>query len=144
MHITSQHGESIHVNYAVITVPLTILKDGDIIFLPELPATKYHAIQSIYMGAALKVVCRFKTRFWKETLLVYCPRSFLAQVWMYSRDPKPDGEECHVVVGFETATSAAQKVHLSDEEVCQRFVQQLDEMFGCVFHLYRTFIIENT
>lgn len=51
-------------------------------------------------------------------------------MWTYSRDPKSDGEECHVVVGFETAVAAAQKVHLSDEVVCKRFVHQLDDMYG--------------
>ena len=59
-------------------------------------------------------------------------KGFITQIWMYSRDPKEDGEECHVVVGFETAVHAAQKAHLSDKLVCERFLQQLDEIFGLV------------
>lgn len=117
-------------NYAVVTVPLTILKEEDIIFSPPLPVPKQCAIKSIYMGTALKVVCRFKKPFWRETLLVVCPVNFLHQVWTYSRDPDQDGEECHVAVGFETAVAAAHKVHLTEDVVCQRFVQQLDEIFG--------------
>ena len=109
---------------------MTILKDRDILFSPPLPMNKQHAINTIYVSAALKIVCRFEKPFWGECMTVYCPRGFLKQVWMFSRDPKPDGEECHIVVGFETAASAAQKVHLSDEYVCEQFVKQLDEIYG--------------
>ena len=35
--------------YVVITVPLTILKDRDITFVPELPADKNRAINRIQM-----------------------------------------------------------------------------------------------
>lgn len=128
--ITSQTGESIAVDYAVVTVPLTILKDGDIIFSPPLPPKKQHAINTLYMGTALKIVCRFKIPFWREKTVIYPVRGFLSQIWTYSRDPKEDGEECHVGVGFATAVLAAQKVHLSDEEVCEKFLQQMDEIFG--------------
>ncbi|XP_031557786.1 polyamine oxidase 3-like [Actinia tenebrosa] len=128
--ITSRAGETLAVDYVVVTVPLTILKDGDIIFSPPLPPKKQHAINTIQMGAALKIVCRFRIPFWREKTLIFPIRGFLSQIWTYSRDPKEDGEECHVGVGFATAALAAQKAHLFDEEVCEQFLQQLDEIFG--------------
>ena len=42
--LKNQHGEIITAKYVVITVPLTILKDRDITFVPELPADKNRAI----------------------------------------------------------------------------------------------------
>ena len=47
--LKNQHGEIITAKYVVITVPLTILKDRDITFVPELPADKNRAINRIQM-----------------------------------------------------------------------------------------------
>ena len=44
--LKNQHGEIITAKYVVITVPLTILKDRDITFVPELPANKNRAINT--------------------------------------------------------------------------------------------------
>ena len=115
----------------IITVPLAILKERDINFIPDLPKAKKTAIQTIQMRGALKLVCRFTTRFWAEGLeLVYVARGFLSQIWMFSRDPNEDGEQCHVIAGFQTAKLAEEKVDATEEEMLMGFLHQLDEMFG--------------
>ena len=117
--------------YVVITVPLTILKDGDIDFVPALPENKKKGIDSIHMGGALKIVCRFKSQFWSDKVnLIYCVRGFVGQIWMYTRDSFDSDEKCHVIVGFQTAEPAEQKMNLSEKDVLDGFLQQLDEIFG--------------
>ncbi|XP_032230018.2 LOW QUALITY PROTEIN: peroxisomal N(1)-acetyl-spermine/spermidine oxidase [Nematostella vectensis] len=128
--LKSNSGEIISANYVVITVPLTILKDGDIIFSPPLPREKELAIERLHMSTALKIVCRFKKPFWGQSKIVDVAHGFISQIWTYTRDQHVDGEECHVLVGFQSAEHAAQKVHLEKEVVRDRFLEQLDQIFG--------------
>ena len=48
----------------LITVPLGVLKAGDIAFSPALPAAKQAAIRDLGMGHLSKVFLRFETPFW--------------------------------------------------------------------------------
>ena len=128
--LKNQHGEAFTAKYVIISVPLTILKDGDISFTPALPSSKKKAIYAIEMRGALKIVCRFKSQFWPDDLkLVYSVRGFVSQIWMYSRDSTDNHEKCHLVAGFETAAPAEEKIHLSGEEVLEGFLKHLDEIF---------------
>ena len=129
--LKNQRGEIITAKYVVITVPLTILKDRDITFVPELPANKNRAINTIQMLGAWKIICQFKRRFWPEKLhQIYTVRGFTSEIWMCSRDSAVNDDKCHVVVGFETAESAEQKSVLSGQRVLEGFLSYLDEMFG--------------
>ena len=129
--LKNQHGEIITAKYVVITVPLTILKDGDINFFPELLADKNRAINKIQMLGAWKIICQFKHRFWPEKLhQVYSVRGFASEIWMWSRDSPVYDDKCNVVVGFETAKSAEQKSSLNGQQVLEGFLSYLDEMFG--------------
>ncbi|KAL9952453.1 hypothetical protein ACROYT_G039712 [Oculina patagonica] len=128
--LKNQHGEMLSAKYVVITVPLTILKDGDISFIPALPAKKKRAIDTIQMRGALKIVCRFKSQFWPDNLnLIYSVRGFLSQIWMYTRDAVDSDDKCHVIAGFETAEPAEKKINLSGQEVLDGFLKHLDEIF---------------
>ena len=51
--LKNQHGEMLTARYVVITVPLTILKDGDIDFVPALPENKKKVIDRVQMRGAL-------------------------------------------------------------------------------------------
>jgi monoamine oxidase len=58
----------------LITVPLGVLQarsdeKGAIRFVPELPEPKRDAIRNVAMGKVIRVVLRFRERFWKD-----CPR----------------------------------------------------------------------
>ncbi len=51
----------------IITVPLSILKQGSIEFSPALPADKLNAIDKMGMDAGMKVIMKFTKRFWEES-----------------------------------------------------------------------------
>lgn len=53
--VTSTTGENIRCDRVVITVPATVLRDGDITFSPSLPADKAAALSDIRMLGACKV-----------------------------------------------------------------------------------------
>jgi len=48
----------------VITVPIPILKEGSITFSPPLPSEKVNAINTLDMGAGMKLFLKFSTNFW--------------------------------------------------------------------------------
>jgi monoamine oxidase len=54
------------VNKLIVTVPVSILKAGDIVFSPGLPASKLTALSRIGMEASMRVLLEFKRNFWGE------------------------------------------------------------------------------
>ena len=57
-------------------------------------------------------------------------RDFVSQIWMYTRDSAESYEKCHMIAGFQTAEPVEQKMNLSEKDVLDGFLQQLDEIFG--------------
>jgi hypothetical protein len=51
----------------IVTVPISILKSGDIEFTPALPAGKNQALSTMEMDASIRVLLDFKANFWGET-----------------------------------------------------------------------------
>lgn len=48
----------------IVTVPISVLKSGDIEFTPSLPASKGNALSNIEMDASVRVLLDFKANFW--------------------------------------------------------------------------------
>lgn len=61
-------GEEVTAHSAVCTLPVGVLKTGAIRFDPELPAEKWRALNGLEMGPVLKILYRFRERFWPEDL----------------------------------------------------------------------------
>jgi monoamine oxidase len=76
----------------LVTVPLPILQGaqgeyGVIRFTPELPAQKQHALDKLAMGKVVRVVLRFRERFW-ERLRPRQPEKSLADLrFLFSQEP---------------------------------------------------------
>lgn len=64
--ITLEDGTQFTANKVVVTVPVTILKNG-ITFAPALPAAKISALNRIGMDPSIRVILDFKKNFWGET-----------------------------------------------------------------------------
>lgn len=63
-HTLSNTEEIITVDKLIVTVPLSILKAGDIMFNPPLPAEKTSAMSKIGMEASLRVIMDFRQNLW--------------------------------------------------------------------------------
>lgn len=55
----------------LVTVPLTILKNNEINFIPELPDAKLSAIETIGMGAGMKIILKFSEAFWDTDIFYF-------------------------------------------------------------------------
>lgn len=68
VEVTDSNGNTYSANKIIVTVPITVLKDGDIEFVPALPAEQTASFQKIGMDAGMKVFLKFNQRFYKENL----------------------------------------------------------------------------
>lgn len=62
--ITDTNGKEYTATKVIVTVPLSILKSGEITFTPGLDATKTSALGKFKMDAAMRILLDFKTNFW--------------------------------------------------------------------------------
>jgi monoamine oxidase len=116
-------------NYAVITLPLGVLKTGTVEFSPSLPDRKQAAIQQLGMGLFNKTYLRFQKAFWPQevTLLGYISESpgaweVFLNLLKYGKEP--------VLVGFNVGDYARQLETLSDEKIVDEAMQVLRRMYG--------------
>lgn len=58
---------SAEVDKVIVTVPVSILKSGDISFTPSLPSTKTAALSTMGMDASIRILLDFKANFWGTT-----------------------------------------------------------------------------
>ncbi|XP_028398475.1 polyamine oxidase 3-like isoform X2 [Dendronephthya gigantea] len=128
--VTNHNGSKLKSQAVILCVPLTVLKDQDINFKPRLPEDKRLAIEKLQMFTGLKIVCRFKERFWPENMkLVFNCVSDICQLWMYDVLNEETGDQYYVVTGFQTAEYARLKAHMTGDEVKGILLRDLDEMF---------------
>ncbi len=110
---------------AIVTVPLGVLKTGDIAFNPELPADKRGAIARMGMGLLDKLYLRFEDMFWDEETWIYTPHNNLPRgqfnQWLnlqpYFNEP--------VLVAFNGGSAALALAENSDAELVQKALSTL-------------------
>lgn len=66
--IRAADGRELEARAAVNTLPVGVLASGALRFEPELPETKRSALAEIRMGPVLKMLLRFRERFWPRWL----------------------------------------------------------------------------
>jgi lysine-specific histone demethylase 1B len=67
--VTDSIGNTFTADKVIVTVPITILKSGDIQFIPALPAAKTEAFSKIGMDAGMKVFLKFTNKFYDENII---------------------------------------------------------------------------
>lgn len=117
-------------DHAVVTVPLGVLKGGNITFEPELPANKQVAIDRIGMGSYEKIVLKFPEIFWPQEphrlnyLSSHEPPLYNA--WLnfahFTGDP--------ILVCYHGGPMADYTNEMDDEDLITGCVETLKKMFG--------------
>jgi len=62
-------GNNYTADRVIITVPLSVLKDGDINITPSLPTSKINALNDVYMPDGIKVFMEFTEDFYPDVVL---------------------------------------------------------------------------
>lgn len=123
--ITDAAGLQHEADYALVTVPLPVLRDGDIVFSPALPIEKTEAFQKIGMGAGMKIILKFSQRFWAADTGSIYGAGPVPEYWYTSlgRGTTP------VLTAFVMGEKAEQLSSLGDAAL-QVVLADLDAMYG--------------
>ena len=110
----------------VVTASLLVLREGVIAFDPELPGEKVSATRAIGMDAGMKIILKFRHRFWDERLYFLHTDGFLPQYWAAA---KGKSESSHILTAFIGGSRAEALARMQVDPV--RFaLDELDELFG--------------
>ncbi len=115
--------------YAVITLPLGVLKSGDVTFDPELPSRKTAAIDHLHMGVLNKCYLRFPDVFWDEDAIMLNYVSEEKGHWaewlnVYQVNGEP------ILVAFNAGDFGIELESWSDEEIVADGMAHLRIMYG--------------
>jgi monoamine oxidase len=126
--ITTDQGD-FAADYAVITLPLGVLKRGTVVFNPPLPEWKNQAIQRLNMGVLNKCYLRFPSVFWDAdaTWIGYISAnkgewSEWLNLYPYLDQP--------ILLGFNAGAYGAEIEGWSDEQIVAAAMDTLRTIYG--------------
>lgn len=135
---------------AIITLPLGVLKQGDVRFDPALDV-KQTALRGLEMGMVMRVVLQFRHRFWEE-LRDQRGRSMADMSFLFSKDPNfptwwtSMPMNTPLLVGWAAGHKAEKLVRKSESDVEEQAVTALarvlraerkmieEELAACYLH----------
>ncbi len=110
----------------VVTVPITVLRDGDITWDPPLPAEKLAAIAKVPMGPGMKIVLKFANRFWgADTGSIY-GATHVPEFWAPGLGRSAANELLTAFVMGDKAASLSE----AGEGAIATMLADLDEIYG--------------
>jgi len=126
--ITNQQGSVENVDKVIITVPLTVLRDGDIEFVPALPAAKMTAFSRIGMDAGMKIILQFDQPFWNHKMSAVIGGSQVPEFWV-------PFNTSNILTGFVMgekaeylSTQGSNAVNIAMQELQQFFGSQMNHV----------------
>lgn len=114
--------------HAIVTLPLGVLKAGEITFRPTLPENKQQAINRLNTGLLNKLYLQFPYVFWeKDASSVTLSSNFnhfskFLNVYKYTNQP--------VLLGSFSSTSGHHMEKWSDEQIIDKAMNSLGQKFG--------------
>lgn len=79
--IRTRNGGELTAEAVIVTASLLVLREGGIRFDPPLPAEKREALEAVGMDRGLKIILKFRHRFWDERMYFLHTDGFLPQYW---------------------------------------------------------------
>lgn len=114
---------SLFAKKAIVTLPLALLKRGDVTFDPPLPAAKLAAIAALAMQPALKLLLCFDAPLWDDATTFVSGLEPLP-VWWTPRPALP------YITGFTTGPRAAALMALGRDAAIDAGVDALGRLYG--------------
>ena len=125
INVTDSNNNAYTADKVIITVPITILKSGDIEFVPALPTEKTNAFSKIGMDAGMKVFLKFSTKFFDENIL---GGNICAA---YADDSIGKAQDDNVLLAFIMGEQAEYLTSFgSDSAITNALLQELDTMYN--------------
>lgn len=136
--ISLNNGKQYSAAKVICTVPVSILKDRDIKFTPELPKAKQEALDKTEMKPGFKVTIEFKERFYDPDC--FYDRSFVAAIfWLiygvgsertyFNTLLNKDIPDKHVLTVYCYGALAEDLSKLDDDDLFKAIMKKLDVIF---------------
>jgi monoamine oxidase len=110
----------------IVTVPISILRDGDIQFIPALPFEMSSAFSKIGMGPGMKIVLKFIRKFWEPNTGSIISDGIIPEYWAAGHRKSTLN---NVLVGFVNGENAIQ-LGKSKKDIVKTALNDLDRIFG--------------
>ena len=136
--VTSTAGEQFKARRLIVTLPLGVLQHQDVTFTPRLVA-KEEAASKLAVGQVVKVILRFRERFWEELILptdagrraelkdfafIHAPDEMPPTWWTQVPVRAP------LLVGWAGGTRAEKLLNASPEALRDQSLQALSHIFS--------------
>lgn len=128
--VVTTNGQSLAASHVIVTLPVGVLKSGDVVFTPGLPAAIQSAIDAVGVGVLDKWYLRFDEAFWPDT------------DWICTLSPSDEPGEWNEWVNLERATGVPVLVGLiaadaalameerTDDEIIAEAMARLRTVYG--------------
>jgi len=123
----------------ICAVPVSVLKEVDIVFKPPLPRAKQNALAKTKMKPALKVAIEFKERFYQKGGVFYDIGLLSSVFWLvfdygserefFDALTNKDVDDKHVLSLYCSGALAEELAGLPDDEIFSSCMEKLDRMF---------------
>ena len=123
--ITASNNRLFNADKVIITVPIPILKSGDIQFIPSLQNEKINAFSKIGMDAGMKVFLKFSNKFFDQNIIggAICAA--------YADDSIGKAQSDNILLAFIMGDQAAYLTALAnDTAITNALLQELDLMYN--------------
>ena len=130
--VTLYSGETLSADHVIVTVPLGVLKAGDIAFDPPLSPKRQAAIQTLGMGLLNKCWLRFDRIAWPDDvdwIEWLGPKDGLWSQWV----SLAQAAGAPVLLAFHAGDQARAMEKLTDAEMMDQAHDALESMFGADF-----------
>lgn len=128
-------------DYVIVTVPLGVLKNNVIQFLPSLPSAKQNAILKVGMNCVNKFLLTWDTAFWDDVQYIsYTPET--RDKFNYFVNVKKFHPTVNALMTFAYADYGRQTESMSDSQIIDEIMSHLRDIYGSTIpnptHLLRT------
>jgi len=144
--VLTNKGQVFEAEKVLVTVPIKILQQGMIEFIPEIPAEQSTAINQEKVGDGIKVFMEFSERFYPDLLEVgKIPGNPFKSDSGYYDAAFGKNSNMHILALFAHGSKATKYTCLESEEKIIKFIlDELDEVFdGQASKTYKKHIIQN-
>ena len=126
-----------------VTAPVTILRDRDITFVPDLPDDKWAAIDDVEVWGGIKVFVEFDERF-SRTFLTFPDSDTSAGQRLNFHAAHGQDAAAHVLGLFAVGVPAGPYQGLDPDALRARVLAELDEVFdGAASRSYRRHLVQD-
>jgi monoamine oxidase len=141
--VTDARGGTIEADAVVVTVPVTILRDRAITFVPDLSDETWAAVDQVPIWGGIKVFVEFAERFY-PTFVAFPDSDIPEGQRLYYDAAHGQDTETHVLGLFAVGAPAKPYQGLADDALRDHVLAELDDVFdGAASRTYRRHITQD-